>query len=74
MNDNKRKSLIFLSVTIALLMAFASAASLLLPDIYRDNRWITSQLLGNDAVSLFIAFPVMLFAVYMANRNSFSGF
>lgn len=51
---------IILSRIAAALAAVASAGGLVLPDLYRDNTWITSAWRGNDLVTLGLAVPLLL--------------
>ena len=59
-----------LSIIIAILMVIASAGGLLAGWLYRDNVWTTSQLRGNDLVTLFVAVPLLLAAVFLSKRGS----
>jgi hypothetical protein len=52
------------------LAAVASGAGLLLPGLYRDNDLVTAAWLGNDAVTLLVAVPVLAAALVLARRGS----
>lgn len=41
--------------------------------VYRDNLWVSSQLRGQDFVSLFVAVPLLLASVRLAQRGSVVG-
>ena len=59
-----------LSIIIAFLATIASAAGLLLNRLYRDNAFVTTTWLGNDAVTLYLAVPIMTAAMFFSNRGS----
>ena len=56
------------SILIAVLLLSAAGAGLL--GIYRDNDWVTSQLRGQDFVSLVFAVPLLLVSTNLARRGS----
>ena len=62
-----------LSVLTAVAAAVQSAGGILFPGIYRDNAWVTATWHGTDVVTLFIAVPLLLIAVYYAQRGSCRG-
>ena len=64
------KTAYYLSLAIAVLALIASAGGLLLNDLYRDNEFVTTTWLGNDAVTLFLAVPVLAAALVFAARGS----
>ncbi len=65
----KRESL--LSVLVAALAAAASAGGLFIHGLYRrDTVWASSQLRGNDLVTLAVAAPLLLGALILAARGS----
>jgi hypothetical protein len=66
----KSKTTYVLSVIIAILAALTSVGGLLLPDIYRDNSFVKTTWLGNDAVTLFIAVPLLVAALVYSARGS----
>ena len=57
---------------IALLLAIAAGAGLLL-DVYRDNEWVSSQVRGQDFVSLVFGVPLLLVSAYFASKGSIRG-
>jgi hypothetical protein len=59
-----------LSIIIAFLATIASAGGLLLNGLYRDNAFVTSTWLGNDAVTLFLAVPILVGALIFSARGS----
>lgn len=71
MAPNPDKTAVYLSVAIAVLAALASAGGLLLPGLYRDNAFVQTTWLGNDAVTLFLAVPILVAALVFARRGSF---
>lgn len=71
MKDKKLKPVTTLSTLIAILATFASAGGLLLDNLYHDNAFVTTTWLGNDAVTLFLAVPILVAAMIFAKRGSF---
>jgi hypothetical protein len=59
-----------LSIIIALLAAIASAGGLLLDGLYRDNAFVTTTWLGNDAITLFLAVPILAGSLFFSARGS----
>jgi hypothetical protein len=59
-----------LSALVALLMAGASAAGLLLPDVYDEDAWALAALRGGDLVTLVVATPALVWGVMVAARGS----
>ncbi len=59
-----------LSIIIAILAAIASAGGLLLHGLYRDNAFVTTTWLGNDAVTLFLAVPILVGSMFFSTRGS----
>jgi hypothetical protein len=72
MISNRFQSSIRLSWIIAALSAAASATGLFTA-LYRDNLWVSSQLRGNDVVTLFVALPMLLAGMLFARRGSLRG-
>lgn len=65
----RRESL--LSVLVAVLAAAASAGGLFVGGLYRrDTVWASSQLRGNDLVTLAVAVPLLIAALVLAERGS----
>ena len=73
MPETKLKPLITLSILIAILAAFASAGGLLLNGLYRDNAFVKTTWLGNDAVTLFLSIPILVVAMILSNRKDSKG-
>jgi hypothetical protein len=69
MPETKLKPVTILSILIAALATFASAGGLLLDGLYRDNAFVTTTWLGNDAVTLFLAVPILVVAMIISNRK-----
>ncbi len=70
MSEQIRKPATTLSIIIAVLAAIASAGGLLLDGLYRDNAFVTTTWLGNDAITLFLAVPILLVSMWFARRGS----
>lgn len=70
MPETKLQPVTTLSILIAILATFASAGGLLLDGLYRDNAFVTTTWLGNDAVTLFLAVPILVAAMIISNRGS----
>jgi hypothetical protein len=59
-----------LSIIIAILATIASAGGLLLNGLYRDNAFVTTTWFGNDAVTLFLAVPILAGSLFFSARDS----
>lgn len=59
-----------LPAVLAVLMAVQAAAGLAVPGLYRDAGWIRAGWVGNDAVTLLVAVPLLVAAVVGARRGS----
>jgi hypothetical protein len=59
-----------LSGIIAILTIVASAGGLLLNNLYQDNLFVTSGWYGNDLVTMFVAVPILITALFIAIRGS----
>jgi hypothetical protein len=59
-----------LSILIAVLAASASLGGLVLNGLYNDNAFVTITWLGNDAVTLFLAVPILIIALIFSARGS----
>ena len=70
MPETKLKPDTILSILIAIFATIASAGGLLLDGLYRDNAFVTTTWLGNDAVTLFLAVPILVVAMIVSNRGS----
>jgi len=66
----KRNPVTILSILIAIFAALASAGGLLFKGLYRDNAFVTTTWLGNDAVTLFLAVPILVIALILSARGS----
>ncbi len=66
----KTKTPATLSILITILATIASAGGLLLKGLYRDNAFVTTTWHGNDAVTLFLAVPVLIAAMIFSARGS----
>ena len=64
------KPITILSILIAILASFVSVGGLLLDGLYRDNAFVTTTWLGTDAVTLFLAVPILVAAMIFSNRGS----
>lgn len=62
-----------LAILTAAAAAVQSAAGLLIPALYRDNPWVTGTWHGTDIVTLFIAVPLLLTGIYLAQKGSLRG-
>lgn len=70
MPQKKSNIVTILSLLIAVLSALASAGGLFLKGIYRDNAFVTTTWLGNDAVTLLLAVPILIVALIFGARGS----
>ncbi len=70
MSQPRLRPAFVLSILIALLAAFASAGGLLLAGLYRDNAFVRTTWLGNDAITLFLAVPILVLALVYSARGS----
>lgn len=69
----KSKKPYVLSMIIVILSALTSISGLLRPDLYRDNPFVKTTWLGNDAVTLFIAIPILVAALVYSAKGSSKG-
>ena len=60
------------SMLVVVLLAIAAGAGLL-TDVYRDNEWVSSQVRGQDFVSLVFGVPLLLVSTLLARRGSVRG-
>ncbi|MBE9191762.1 hypothetical protein IQ230_15675 [Gloeocapsopsis crepidinum LEGE 06123] len=67
---NELKVAYLLSLIIAVLTFVAAVGGLVLPDLYRDNLFVTSGWFGNDLVTLVVAFPILIIALILSARGS----
>jgi hypothetical protein len=73
MPETKLKPVTILSILIAVLAEFASAGGLLLDGLYLDNAFVKTTWLGNDAVTLFLAVPILVGAMIVSTRKDPKG-
>ncbi len=73
MPETKLKPVTILSILIAIFATIASAGGLLLDGLYRDNAFVTTTWLGNDAITLFLAVPILVAAMILSNRKNPKG-
>lgn len=57
---------------IAVLLTVSAGAGLLL-DVYRDNEWVSSQMRGQDFVSLVFGVPLLIVSTHFARKGSVRG-
>lgn len=70
----KIKSIYLLSAIIALLMAVVSLGGLFINNLYRDgSKFILTAWYGNDLVTLIIALPVFIGALFLNMKGSQRG-
>ena len=64
------KPVFILSILIALLAIFVSIGGLTLNGLYRDNAFVKTTWLGNDWVTLTLAVPILVAALFYSSRGS----
>lgn len=70
MFKTQTKSVRVLSIIIAILAIVASLGGFLIPDLYQDNNFVTSLWKGNDLVTLAVAVPMLVTALFLSRRGS----
>ncbi len=70
MNTLRLKTAYWLSALIVLLTVVASAGGLAFRELYRDNAFVKTTWLGNDAITLFLAVPLLVVALVWSRRGS----
>jgi hypothetical protein len=66
-----KKIILFVSALIAILAVTASGAGLLWKDLYKNETQSgTSQLVGNDLVTLILCVPLLILSAYFAAKGS----
>jgi len=70
MFQTKLKPAYILSIIIAILATIASTGGLVLDGLYRDNAFVKTTWFGNDAVTLFLAVPILAAALFFSSRGS----
>lgn len=68
--NTKLKTAFVLSYLIVLLAVIASAGGLIFRSAYRDNAFVKTTWLGNDAITLFLAVPILVAALVFSQRGS----
>lgn len=58
------------AVSVAGVMVLQALLGLLWPDSYRDQEWVRATWLGNDAVTLLVAAPLLVVSSLAAARGS----
>lgn len=71
--NKERQTAFTLSLLTVIAAAVQSAGGILFPGMYRDNVWVTGTWYGTDIVTLVIAVPLLLIAIYSARRGSLRG-
>lgn len=59
-----------LSIIIVVLSLISALGGLFLDNLYRDNTFVNSAWRGNDLVTLFVAVPGLLAALFLTKRGS----
>ncbi|HLM62528.1 MAG TPA: hypothetical protein VK308_17130 [Pyrinomonadaceae bacterium] len=70
MAQSKFKTAFVLSGVIPVLMFLASIGGILIEGVYRDNEFVASLWRGNDWVTLLVALPLLVGALFFARRGS----
>lgn len=68
--NNKLKAAYVLSIIIVVLSLISSLGGLFIDNLYRDNTFVKSAWLGNDLVTLFVAAPGLLAAMFLTKHGS----
>lgn len=69
----KNKTLLLVSVLIALMAGISSWGGLFVEGLYRDNELVVSAWQGNDLVTLLIVVPMLLVSLYYSSHASKRG-
>jgi hypothetical protein len=64
------KAAVKLSLILALFAVIASLGGLVLSDLYRDSDSIKAVWFVNDLITLFLAVPILLIALYYSQKGS----
>jgi hypothetical protein len=70
MNLQNSKSPYILSIVILVLGAIASAGGLVWDNLYKDSEIIMLAWIGNDAVTLFVVVPAMVWSMVKSKKGS----
>jgi hypothetical protein len=63
-----------LSGVTVFLCAFASGGDLLIHNLYHDNAFVKMAWHTNDIITLFVVVPLMIVAIFLAQKGSFRWF
>jgi hypothetical protein len=66
----KNKQAFILSGVTTFLCAFASGGGLLIKNLYNDNAFVKMAWHTNDIITLFIIVPLMIIAIFLAQKGS----
>jgi hypothetical protein len=61
---------VYVMSAIIAVLALAASAGGLFTELYRDNAWVTPQLLGNDLVTLVVAVPLLIASLILSRGGS----
>lgn len=73
MVQNKFKVASILSIIIVILAIISSLGGLLIPNLYRDNDFVTIVWHGNDLITLFAAIPLLIISLVLSHLGSLRG-
>jgi hypothetical protein len=59
-----------LTIPIAILLVIASASGVFINGFYRDPSDLVAQAIGQDAITLILAFPALVISAFFARRGS----
>lgn len=69
----KNKTLLLVSVLIAVMAGISSWGGLFVDGLYRDNELVVSAWQGNDIVTLFLVVPMLLVSLFYSLRGAKKG-
>ncbi len=69
-NDAHANGWLWLTVPVAILLAVAAGSGLFISGLYRDTPNLVAQAMGQDAITLLIALPVLVTGAYFTRRGS----
>ena len=69
MNKSDLKTSLTLTIIITTFAIIAAAGGLLLDNLYRDNNFVKSAWYANDAITLFVVVPLLLFAMILTTKG-----
>jgi hypothetical protein len=70
----KNKQAFILSGITTFLSAFASGGGLLIKNLYHDNDFVKMAWHTNDIITLFVAVPLLIVAIFFAQKGSYRWF